>query len=1026
MARAALFIIFLVLQLLHLGRCRSVKDSNVLISDGLDDKLISQSSSLLQVVDDLKADTVTCEPIYGFLPCATSFWGLAFMVIVYEILLYLANSFITSGSELFFQMYGTGLFGASVFHLLGTVPQVGIVLVTGVTGTAETAEAMATMNMGMVAGSAIMLLTLVWGSVVAFGSYDISESPTSSNRGHKNRFSITGYGVTTDAETRSTARIMMVSLIPFLILQVAKVLSSTSGIRIVILVSLLVSFAFLVAYCIYQKTLLPSFLTASGDPDVSNIQGVFTRIDQNHNTYISVYELRALILGIQIGEVGLDSDYVDKAMEDFDISGGSQISEQEFVDGISKWVNATPSANGQGQGHRRFLSSKTEEALGGKQKQVSKKKKSKLTDKTWTNQLKAACLLILGIGIMILLATPLMETIQDFSTAASIPSFFTSYVLIPLAINYGQALQLITSAQDKTENAVSLSLSEIYNGVFMNNVMGLTIFLALVYIPAGLLKTVLISDGLDENLFSQSSSFIQVVDDLKADTVTCEPIYGFLPCATSFWGVPFLVIVYEILLYLANSFITSGSELFFKMYGSKFFGASVFHLLGTVPQVGIVLVTGITGTAETAEAMATMNMSMVAGSGIMLLTLVWGSVVVFGSSDVSESPSSLNQGLTKFFSTCYCVTTDADTRSTARIMMVSVIPFLILQVAKVLSSTSGIRIVILVSLLVSIAFLVTYCIYQVFRPWIQDRRLDILLPGFLNANGDPNVSYILEVFSRIDQNHNNYISEYELRALILGIQIGDVGLEIDYLEKAMKNFDKSGDSRISEKEFVDGISKWVNATPSANGQGQAQGQRRFLSSKSKEALEEQQKQVPKKMKNKHIDKTWRTQLKAACLLIIGIGIMILLATPLMETIQDFSTAASIPSFLSSYVLIPFAINIGQALQLVTSAQHKTENAISLTLSEIYNGVFMNNIMGLTIFLALVYIQSIMGCRCSILSCSDHLLSNGCLYQLQHKVSILDMYFSLHYVPHITAHDLCSYHLLWMDLKVRKELQCSNI
>ncbi|KAM5588054.1 sodium/calcium exchanger NCL1-like [Rosa sericea] len=499
MARAALFIIFLVLQSLHLGSSRSVKDSNLLISDGLDDKLISQSSSLLlQVVDDLKADTVTCEPIYGFLPCATSVWGLAFMVIVYEILLYLANSYITSGSELFFQMYGTGFFGASVFHLLGTIPQVGIVVVTGVTGTAETAEAMATMNIGMVAGSAIMLLTLVWGSVVAFGSYDISESSTSSNRGHKKRFSITGYGVTTDAETRSTARIMMVSLIPFLILQVAKVLHSTSGIRIVILVSLLVSFAFLVAYFIYQvfepwiqnrrleflmsKYIQKTFLTASGDPNVSNIQEVFTRIDQNHNQSISAKELRTLILGIQIGEVGLESDYVEKAMEDFDISGDSQISGQEFVYGISKWVNARPSVNRQGQGHRRFLSSKSEEALEGQQKQVARKKKSKLTNKSWRNQIKAACLLILGIGIMILLANPLMETIQDFSTAASIPSFFTSYVLIPLAINYGLALQIITSAQDKTENAISLALSEIYNSVFMNNVMGLTIFLALVYI----------------------------------------------------------------------------------------------------------------------------------------------------------------------------------------------------------------------------------------------------------------------------------------------------------------------------------------------------------------------------------------------------------------------------------------------------------------------------------------------------------------------------------------------------------------
>lgn len=68
-----------------------------------------------------------------------------------------------------------------------------VLSVTGVTGTTEAAEAMATMSIGLLAGSAIMLLTLVWGSVVAFGSYDISESPTTSNRGHnKKRFSFTG------------------------------------------------------------------------------------------------------------------------------------------------------------------------------------------------------------------------------------------------------------------------------------------------------------------------------------------------------------------------------------------------------------------------------------------------------------------------------------------------------------------------------------------------------------------------------------------------------------------------------------------------------------------------------------------------------------------------------------------------------------------------------------------------------------------------------------------------------------------
>lgn len=60
------------------------------------------------------------------------------------------------------------------------------------TGSTETAETMAEMNMGLLAGSAIMLLTLVWGSVVAFGSHDLSVSQTSSNTENKKSFSLTG------------------------------------------------------------------------------------------------------------------------------------------------------------------------------------------------------------------------------------------------------------------------------------------------------------------------------------------------------------------------------------------------------------------------------------------------------------------------------------------------------------------------------------------------------------------------------------------------------------------------------------------------------------------------------------------------------------------------------------------------------------------------------------------------------------------------------------------------------------------
>jgi len=64
--------------------------------------------------------------------------------------------------------------------------------VTGVTANTDTVETMATMGMGLLAGSAIMLLTLIWGSVVAFGSYDLSQpsAADSSDVENKTPFSL--------------------------------------------------------------------------------------------------------------------------------------------------------------------------------------------------------------------------------------------------------------------------------------------------------------------------------------------------------------------------------------------------------------------------------------------------------------------------------------------------------------------------------------------------------------------------------------------------------------------------------------------------------------------------------------------------------------------------------------------------------------------------------------------------------------------------------------------------------------------
>ena len=43
----------------------------------------------------------------------------------------------------------------------------------------ETAEEQAVMSMAILAGSAVMFLTLIWGTCVAIGSKDISNTPPS-------------------------------------------------------------------------------------------------------------------------------------------------------------------------------------------------------------------------------------------------------------------------------------------------------------------------------------------------------------------------------------------------------------------------------------------------------------------------------------------------------------------------------------------------------------------------------------------------------------------------------------------------------------------------------------------------------------------------------------------------------------------------------------------------------------------------------------------------------------------------------
>ncbi|XXG77294.1 hypothetical protein AAC387_Pa08g1473 [Persea americana] len=89
--------------------------------------------------------------------------------------------------------------------------------------------------MGLLAGSTIMLLTLLWGSCVVVGKCDMVNSTSFDSQDSK-RCSLTGSGVTTDVPTGRASKIMIISVIPFIVVQLPKVFHISFGCRIVVLI----------------------------------------------------------------------------------------------------------------------------------------------------------------------------------------------------------------------------------------------------------------------------------------------------------------------------------------------------------------------------------------------------------------------------------------------------------------------------------------------------------------------------------------------------------------------------------------------------------------------------------------------------------------------------------------------------------------------------------------------------------------------------------------------------------------------
>ncbi|KAE8677796.1 Sodium/calcium exchanger family protein / calcium-binding EF hand family protein isoform 2 [Hibiscus syriacus] len=489
--------------------------------------------------------------------------------------------------------------------------------------------------------------------------------------------------------------------------------------------------------------------------------------------------------------------------------------------------------------------------------------------------------------------------------------------------------------------------------------------------------TDLVSDGIS----TVKTPPYLLLKPLVAAEETCEQTYGFLPCTTTVVGNLFLIIVYGYLMFLAATYLSSGSELLLEILGPGIVGGLFLPILGALPDAMLILVSGLSGTSETAQDQVSVGMGLLAGSTVMLLTVIWGSCVVVGRCDIRDSFAVDGTNTKGFHLTESGVSTDIWTCYAARIMAISVIPFVIVQLPQALNSTSGRHLAVLIALIVSVSMLVSYCAYQVFQPWIQRRRLAFVkhkhvISGILRhlkkqafgklltEDGEPNTEIIRKLFDAIDEDRDRGLSHSELKALVLGIRFEEIDLDKDdAVRKVMADFDTSLDSIVQEDEFVRGITKWINEAKQTGGAylEPTAGTFKFIDrfhqeTKREHALlgsEEQSDEVVE-----HVENPKCISFKAVLMLLLGTLIAAAFADPLVDAVDNFSDATSIPSFFISFIALPLATNSSEAVSAIIFATRKKQRTASLTFSELYGAVTMNNVLCLSVFLALVYVRGL--------------------------------------------------------------------
>ncbi|CAM6015043.1 unnamed protein product [Sphagnum balticum] len=458
----------------------------------------------------------------------------------------------------------------------------------------------------------------------------------------------------------------------------------------------------------------------------------------------------------------------------------------------------------------------------------------------------------------------------------------------------------------------------------------------------------------------------------------CVEHYGVMPCSTSLGGNVALLVIYGYMLLIAAQLLSAGSELLLTVLSPGIIGGLVLPILGALPDALLILVSGLGANQAEAQTEVLVGMGLLAGSSVMVLTALWGSCLIFGRCDLVNGVAKDRQltPANRFSLFGTGVTTDPETKWLSWIMMATLLPYLVAQLPQLLGLTTGGSLAVATAGVISVVGLIVYCTYQLVAPWIQERRiswakhkyrLHILhkLHYFMHSNnwgplfgeGDANLERVFDYF---DTDRDEMLTREELKGLIVGLGIQNQRKVPSEHEVAlwMKEFDVDNkDDRITKNEFYKGMRTWMTSVKHTNGSGASLDfiSNRYLLS----TLQEDEDDEDGDKESKPLPTRTQIITRAVLYLIAGAAIAAIFSDPLVDAIGGFSKASGIPPFFIAFIATPLATNSSEAISSILFARGKRKRNISMTYSQIYGAVTMNNTLCLSIFLAIVHFRGLL-------------------------------------------------------------------